>query len=223
VSEDTEVYSQKISVKERMEDSLQRGSSTALSATNKGFALLQKFGYKGTGGLGRDSSGIEAPIAVDMKVGSGKDRSGIGIAEEKKRKLDKFANDMKKICDMRDKMASDFRLRRSYEVEIKKIKRHVFAAEKVIYEYDTKAEVKTSSLWPSDTVNEEDSEGGNDDISDGLIIRPTNEQEDSEYLMDRLKLCLFYLRDTYSYCLFCGYQYENNDLEGCPGLLYEDH
>lgn len=56
------------------------------------------------------------------------------------------------------------------------------------------------------------------------------EEEDKELaefeglpLSERLHKVLTYLRDTYHYCLYCGYEYADAEMEGCPGLTDEDH
>ena len=40
---------------------------------------------------------------------------------------------------------------------------------------------------------------------------------------DRLQKILIFLRDRYHYCLYCGYEYPDAEMEGCPGLTEEDH
>lgn len=40
---------------------------------------------------------------------------------------------------------------------------------------------------------------------------------------ERLQKVLLYLRDKFHYCLYCGYQYPDAELEGCPGVIEEDH
>jgi hypothetical protein len=42
-------------------------------------------------------------------------------------------------------------------------------------------------------------------------------------VMERLQKVLLYLRDKFHYCLYCGYQYPDAELEGCPGVTEEDH
>lgn len=211
------------SLKKHMEENLLKGATTAISTSNKGYSLLQKFGYSGSGGLGKDNRGIDTPIDVDIRIDGGKYRSGIGIAEEKRRKVQKFENDMKKLCDMREQMLSDYKLRFKYEQEIKHMRRHVSSAEKVIYEYDTRLDIAFNHLWPKHIDSEND--GVEKDAESEKLYEESvvTIEDDSESLMMRLKQCIFYLRDNYSYCLFCGFQYENNDLDGCPGILYEDH
>lgn len=40
---------------------------------------------------------------------------------------------------------------------------------------------------------------------------------------DRLRKVLVFLRDQYHYCLYCGYEYPDAEMEGCPGLTEKDH
>lgn len=40
---------------------------------------------------------------------------------------------------------------------------------------------------------------------------------------ERLTKVLVFLRETYKYCLYCGYQYPDAEMEGCPGVTEDDH
>lgn len=40
---------------------------------------------------------------------------------------------------------------------------------------------------------------------------------------ERLQKVLIYLRKEFHYCLYCGHQYPDAELEGCPGVTEEDH
>lgn len=40
---------------------------------------------------------------------------------------------------------------------------------------------------------------------------------------DRLQKLLVFLREKFHYCLYCGYQYPDAELEGCPGVTEEEH
>ncbi|KAI5289547.1 hypothetical protein KEM54_003684 [Ascosphaera aggregata] len=65
----------------------------------------------------------------------------------------------------------------------------------------------------------------------GALQHVTEEEaEDSELAefnslppAERLAKAVMYLRQKYFYCFWCKYQYENVDMEGCPGLTEEDH
>ncbi|KAH7086768.1 hypothetical protein FB567DRAFT_50916 [Paraphoma chrysanthemicola] len=56
------------------------------------------------------------------------------------------------------------------------------------------------------------------------------EDEDSELaefealpVSERLQKLLIFLRETFHYCLYCGYQYPDAAMEGCPGVTDEEH
>jgi len=40
---------------------------------------------------------------------------------------------------------------------------------------------------------------------------------------ERLEKVLLYLRQKFQYCLYCGYQYPDRELEGCPGVTEQEH
>ncbi|RMZ66667.1 G-patch domain [Pyrenophora seminiperda CCB06] len=40
---------------------------------------------------------------------------------------------------------------------------------------------------------------------------------------ERLQKLLVFLRNKYRYCLYCGCEYPDADMEGCPGVTEEDH
>lgn len=40
---------------------------------------------------------------------------------------------------------------------------------------------------------------------------------------ERLQKLVEYLRERYHYCFWCKYRYEDEKMEGCPGLTEEDH
>ena len=67
-------------------ETLRAGIEKPLGVDNKGFKLLSKFGYIGTGGLGAAGHGREEAIKIDpLDVVSGEKR-GVGVKEETLRK-----------------------------------------------------------------------------------------------------------------------------------------
>ena len=40
---------------------------------------------------------------------------------------------------------------------------------------------------------------------------------------ERLKRLVVYLREQYRYCFWCKFRYEDEEMEGCPGLTEDDH
>jgi hypothetical protein len=86
-------------------------------------------------------------------------------------------------------------------------------------------------------ATEPDDEGDDAKVAQGLDLAPFYtsleeelEDEDPELaafealpVPERLEKLLVFLRDAFRYCLYCGYQYPDAELEGCPGLTDEDH
>jgi hypothetical protein len=52
---------------------------------------------------------------------------------------------------------------------------------------------------------------------------PELEEFEGLPLEERLQKVLRFLRETYHYCYWCGYQYPDAAMDGCPGLTEEDH
>lgn len=200
-----------------MEEKLIEGVKTSISSENKGFKLLQKYGYT-EGGLGKDQKGITDPVPMAIRLGD-INRSGIGLEQEKKRKADKFNEDMQKVATLRDAMVNDFKARLMYENEVKRARKYVRAVEKVIYEYDLKENIENNHLWPQSVLTEVDP------ISDDDEAATANAELDDKETFARLQECLVYVREKYRYCYFCGFQYNDADdlVMNCPGLLYDDH
>lgn len=87
-------------------------------------------------------------------------------------------------------------------------------------------------LAPEDDEYDEDTK-----VAFGQDVTPfykalENELEDddpelSEFealpIAERLQQILVFLRDMYRYCLYCGYQYPDAGLAGCPGITEEEH
>jgi hypothetical protein len=65
---------------------------------------------------------------------------------------------------------------------------------------------------------------------DGLLLEAEVEEEDEEVegynalpSTEKLEKLVMYLRETYHYCFWCKYEYEDDKMDGCPGLTEEDH
>lgn len=91
-----------------------------------------------------------------------------------------------------------------------------------------------ASRLPTLAAEEEDDDSrmaqGQDVSSFYTTLENDLEDEDTELaafealpVSERLQNLLVYLRDTYRYCLYCGYEYPDAEMEGCPGVTDEDH
>ncbi|KAJ9624824.1 hypothetical protein H2203_004774 [Taxawa tesnikishii (nom. ined.)] len=99
--------------------------ATQLDPTNRGAKMMAKLGFKG-GALGKDPSARTQPIELNMK----EDRGGIGMDNEKKRK----------IREVMEERLGEFRERNRQEREEKRNEGMVWGAMKVTERLDTEAE-----------------------------------------------------------------------------------
>lgn len=70
----TDTFKKPKTYKEQEKETREKGLSTAISADNIGFKLLQKMGYKEGKSLGKSDAGIKEPINVVLKEST----SGVG-------------------------------------------------------------------------------------------------------------------------------------------------
>uniref|UniRef100_A0A2K5JPX9 G patch domain-containing protein 11 n=2 Tax=Colobus angolensis palliatus TaxID=336983 RepID=A0A2K5JPX9_COLAP len=99
------------SLKEEEQERRDIGLKNALGCENKGFALLQKMGYKSGQALGKSGGGIVEPIPLNIKTG----KSGIGHEASLKRKAEEKLESYRKKIHMKnqaeEKAAEQFRMR----------------------------------------------------------------------------------------------------------------
>ena len=204
----------KVDTLKLMDANRESAQSKALSEDNKGYKLLQKFGYSASqGGLGKFNSGLAVPLVVEKRDPS--ERDGLGMGEQKKRKVE--ADCTKTSLQEKNRET----LRRNFESDLISQQRTLHtlnslnAARKIIYELDFRAEVFSNILWPSEFIDESEEEFDETLPSCDPGISP----------VDQLQECIVHLKDTYNYCIHCGVQYKDKDdfIQNCPGPAEEDH
>ena len=190
--------------------------SIAISEDNRGFKLLQKFGYCASqGGLGKLNSGLAVPLVVEKRDPC--ERDGLGLGEHKKRKID--ADNVKKSVHETNTEC----LRRNFESDLLNQQRALSTlnslngARKIIYELDFRSNVLSNTLWPSDFTDEPERE------CDETLF-PSCDPGFSPHAV-QLQECIAYLKDNYNYCIHCGVQYDDKTefLQNCPGPAEKDH
>lgn len=188
----------------------------AIPEDNRGFKLLQKFGYCASqGGLGKFNSGLAVPLVVEKRDPC--ERDGLGLGEQKKRKVEA---DSAKISFQEKSREC---LRRNFESDLISQQRALSthnslnSARKIIYELDFRSNVISNVLWPPDLTDE------SEETSDETPL-PSYDSGTSPHAV-QLQECIAYLKDTYNYCIHCGVQYEDEAdfLQNCPGPTEEDH
>ncbi|KAL7889597.1 hypothetical protein AOLI_G00018550 [Acnodon oligacanthus] len=205
------------SYKQHERDSRDAALQSSLSNENKGFALLQKMGYKAGQGLGKEGSGQVEPIPLNIKT----DRGGIGMEQLKKRKAEEKLESFRKKVQvkqlMEKKSLEDFRDRKKTEREKRRTEGDLRKSQRACEHLDSQKGInipKDSWYWP-DVISDEAEHIEQESSTEG------NEDEDEEELtpLDKLQYVTSYLRGVHFYCIWCGTAYNDEvDLSSnCPG------
>lgn len=205
--------------KETEKESREVALQSSISNENKGFALLQKMGYKAGQGLGKEGAGRVDPIPLNIKT----DRGGIGLEELKKRKaeeeLEHYRQKVRAKQQNETKSLEDFRSRVRTEREERKIEGDLRRSQRSCEQLDTQKGItvpREAWYWPKVTADDEDDDCEEED-----------EEEDTVELtsFDKLQILTSYLRGVHFYCIWCGTAYnDEEDLSSnCPGDTAADH
>lgn len=192
----------------------------SLGSDNKGFALLQKMGYKAGRGLGRNETGMIEPIALEIKKG----RGGIGHERAKKRKAEERMEHRKQMLQVKrqaEKFAyNDYRVRFRFKKDQNQMEGDLRKSQFACQQLDEKKGIdipEQTWYWvPTDQDEEEDDQDTNQDDQDIGKIEATEE---------KLQAVTDYLRKTYFYCIWCAISYEGKEdlSNNCPGNCSADH
>ncbi|XP_028846045.1 G patch domain-containing protein 11 [Denticeps clupeoides] len=208
--------------KEQEQESREAVLHNSISSENKGFALLQKMGYKAGQGLGKEGAGRVEPIPLNIKT----DRGGIGMEEKKKRKaeeeLEHHRQKVRAKQQMEKRSLEDFRGRKKYEREERQAEGDLRRSQRACEQLDSQKGISSpreSWYWPElEKNNEEDAEE-----EERIIVQ----EEDEETLTssEKLQILTSYLRGVHFYCIWCGTTYnDEDDLDSnCPGETAADH
>nr|CAD7399733.1 unnamed protein product [Timema cristinae] len=217
----------------------EEGLSSAISNNNKGFALMQKMGYKPGTGIGKSGSGRVEPVTIALKT----DRQGIGRETALRRLAVEKAAIRQRQRQRREQefTVENFRAHRSQKhLEIQTAK-DLKSCQRVCegldkgQGYDEPAE---PWFWLT-REKENDDDDDHDNEVEGQDEKTTTadesgedddeEEEEEEEIefqpSEKLDMLSNYLRQTYCYCVWCGTQYDDDkDMrDNCPGPTREDH
>ncbi|XP_041866504.1 G patch domain-containing protein 11 [Melanotaenia boesemani] len=207
--------------KEQEKESREVALQSSISNENKGFALLQKMGYKAGQGLGKEGAGRVDPIPLNIKT----DRGGIGLEELKKRKaeeeLEHYRQKVRAKQQNETKSLEDFRSRVRTEREERKIEGDLRRSQRSCEQLDTQKGItvpRETWYWPKVNADDEDEDDDHEE---------EDEEEDTVELtsFDKLQILTSYLRGVHFYCIWCGTAYnDEEDLSSnCPGDTAADH
>ncbi|KAG6934101.1 G-patch domain containing 11 [Chelydra serpentina] len=206
------------SLKEEERDRRDTVLKSALGNENKGFALLQKMGYKSGQALGKSGEGIVEPIPLNIKTG----RGGLGHEESQKRKAEERLENYRRKIHMKkqtdEEAADQFRMRFKSKQEERKIEGDLRKSQRACQQLDTEKDIKVPKeiwYWTEPEQEEKDQEEEEKDEDKGSDLS----------VLEKLQILTAYLREEHLYCIWCGTAYEEAaDLSSnCPGDSSADH
>lgn len=156
------------STKQLEEEQRANGLSQAISADNKGFAMLAKMGYKQGDAIGKSPGdggtsskrGIIEPIGIQIKA----DRGGLG-REAALKQLHERRTEIRRqrLLDFRAKgetiTTEEFRRRQTQKAEEKQLESNLGKCQRACEKLDSTASVSTPAMvwfWPQRAVKEND-------------------------------------------------------------------
>lgn len=167
------------SVKEEERERRDIGLKNALGCENKGFALLQKMGYKSGQALGKSGDGIVEPIPINVKTG----KSGIGHESLLKRKAEERLENYRRKIHMKnqneEKAAEQFRMRLKSKQDELRLEGDLRRSQRACQQLDAQKNIQVPrEAWywirPEEETEEEEEE----------------EQDEDEYTSEDLSVCL---------------------------------
>ncbi|XP_070772375.1 G patch domain-containing protein 11 isoform X2 [Enoplosus armatus] len=216
---ETNIKNRQKTFKEQEKESREAALQNSISNENKGFALLQKMGYKAGQGLGKKAGRVD-PIPLNVKTG----RGGIGMEEVKKRKaeeeLEHYQQKVRAKQQNETKSLEDFRSRVRTEREERKIEGDLRRSQRACEQLDSQKGItvpREDWYWPKAVET--------DDEEDGLKEEEEEEEEEEDISFDKLQILTSYLRGIHFYCIWCGTTYNDEDdlCANCPGDTAADH
>ncbi|XP_076018419.1 G patch domain-containing protein 11 [Genypterus blacodes] len=222
---ETNVKNRQKTYKEQEKESREAALQSSITNQNKGFALLQKMGYKAGQGLGKKGAGRVDPIPLSIKT----DRGGIGMEEVKKRKaeeeLENYRQKARRKQQHETKSLEDFRVRLRTEKEGQKIEGDLRRSQRACEQLDSQKDIavpREEWYWAKAEPEEEEEEEEKEKEEE-------EEEEEDETVeltsLDKLQILTSYLRGVHFYCIWCGITYNDEEdlCSNCPGDTAADH
>ncbi|XP_033000352.1 G patch domain-containing protein 11 isoform X2 [Lacerta agilis] len=209
------------SIKEQEKEQRDTVLNIALGNENKGFAMLQKMGYKSGQPLGKSGKGIVEPIPLNITTG----RSGLGHEEVKKRKAEENLENYRRKMHMRKQAEAQtadlFKLRLKTKQEQLQVKRDLVKSQKACQQLDMQKGLESPKemwFWLRPEEEKEDDVDAEDEEEE--------EKEEDEFdESEKLIMLTAYLREEHLYCIWCGTTYDDKEdlSSNCPGDTFADH
>ncbi|CAB3989148.1 G patch domain-containing 11 [Paramuricea clavata] len=206
-------------LKQRESERREKALSNAIDSSNKGFALLQKMGYKEGKGLGKLGEGRKEPIPLSIKEG----RGGLGQESELKRKQEMQQKYLQVAREKRVKLEAkqqeQFREKQKEIFSNKQVDKDLFQSQKACEQLDKAKNLSCNEVWfwPQTLTETDEEEYDEEEYEEDEV----EEMESSE----KLVILTEYLRRVHLYCIWCGTSFtDDEDLkENCPGDTSSAH
>lgn len=210
------------SLKEEERERRDIGLKNALGCENRGFALLQKMGYKSGQALGKTGDGIVEPIPLNVKTG----KSGIGHESLLKRKAEERLESYRRKIHMKnqseEKAAEEFRMRLKSKQDELRLEGDLRRSQRACQQLDAQKNIQVPrEAWywmrPGEETEEEEEEKEEQDEDEC----PSEDLS----VLEKLQILTGYLREEHLYCIWCGTAYEDKEdlSSNCPGPTSADH
>eukprot|EP00252_Welwitschia_mirabilis_P007379 TRINITY_DN1866_c0_g1_i1.p1 TRINITY_DN1866_c0_g1~~TRINITY_DN1866_c0_g1_i1.p1 ORF type:complete len:252 (+),score=59.82 TRINITY_DN1866_c0_g1_i1:169-924(+) len=202
---------QKIKKQERQrkeDERIKEGVNAAIPSDNIGFKLLKQMGYRPGAALGKREQGSLEPVGVEIK----RNRTGIGrdvlVEEENRRRARELEMKFHLRKHKEQAMALEFEERKKLSWQNRRITTNYRKA------YAVLAHLQGVDSIPNKLDEKEETQDSEKDAEEEHVVTP----EDLHEVLCRL-------REEFTYCLFCGCQYESQEAlhSNCPGIEEEDH
>lgn len=141
-------------------EKLKEGLNKAITSDNKGFAMLQKMGFKAGTSLGKSgtSEAIKEPIKIIMKADQ---RSGLGVETAAREKHDELLINFKRKIQESDMSAEDYRKKMREQSDTKQIDKDLRKLQKCcrMIELDKRVKFPIHQwFWPENKQLKNDSD-----------------------------------------------------------------
>ncbi|MBN3320211.1 GPT11 protein, partial [Atractosteus spatula] len=196
------LQSRQKSLREQEQERREAVLQSSIGNENKGFALLQKMGYKAGQGLGKEGAGRVEPIPLNIKT----DRGGIGMEEVKKRKAEEKLEHYRRKANIKQQVEKrtldDFRVRLRTEREERQTDADLRKSQRACEQLDSQKGIhapREDWYWPvSGTEEPGEEEETEQEEDEGEEITP----------LEKLQILTSYLRGVHFYCIWCGTSYD---------------
>lgn len=199
----------------------EEGLSCPIASDNKGFAMLQKMGYKPGQSLGkRSAEGLKEPISISVKS----DRTGLGRDEFIQRRLEDLRTRKRsKKVKLTSEIQEEYLKHLRDKFTEKQVRGDLMKSQKACEQLDQNMDVSVPTekwFWFSTSIEDKEDKDDNDGSSDD------DDDEASEFEpSEMLEVLTSYLRKIHKYCIWCGTSYDDEDdlQSNCPGNTADDH